>query len=264
MTIPFYPRGLARLGMRASAPSVLLIPILFVSSVLVARRAGSAPVADELYVAASSDDRGAMREAIRRLADLDARDHCGYTPLALMSTYGRHDAVELLLARGAAVDLPHPLLGTPLMLALRNGNVKIARALLEHGADVDACCAGYDPLASAVAANSTECVRLVLAAGADPCSTDRRYNLLTLAVQPGDLTVMRLLLAAGVEPNLPDSDGKTPLIHAVESGMVECARLLLEAGADSTRPGADGLTPRDIAQRRGSRTMIELLESVKK
>jgi ankyrin repeat protein len=96
------------------------------------------------------------------------------------------------------------------------------------------------------------------------CSTDRRYNLLTLAVQPGDPTVMRLLLAAGVEPNLPDRDGNTPLIHAVESGTVECARLLLEAGADSTRPGADGLTPRDVAQQRGSRTMIELLESVEK
>ncbi len=262
MRIPCYSSGLTRFGARASALGVLLIPILFAAAELVARGARSAPAADALYAAAYSEDPGVMRVAIAGLVDVDAPDHCRYTPLALMVAYARLDGVEMLLERGAAVDVGHPLLGTPLMLALRNGNEPIARALLERGADVNVRCAGFDPLASAVAGNDPGCVRLALDAGADPHAPHRRYNLLTLAVQTSEVEVMRELLRAGVDPNLPDADGSTPLLHAVECGATESARLLLLAGADASWPRAGGRTPLGVAHARGCRDMIELLGSV--
>jgi ankyrin repeat protein len=242
----------------------VLIPILFVAGVLVARGARSATDFDALYAAASDADPGPMRAAIARLTDVDARDPCGYTPLGLMATYGRLDAVEMLVARGAAVDGAHPFLGTPLMSALRNGHLAIARALLERGAQVDVQYGGLDPLACAVLGNSPACVSLVLAAGADPLATGRRFNLLTIAVQVNEVQVMRGLLVAGVDPNVPDADGTTPLSHAVEAGAREAARLLLAAGADASHSGAHGRTPRDVARQRGDRAMLEILAPVEK
>jgi ankyrin repeat protein len=242
----------------------MLIPILFVAALLSARGARSAPDAEALHAAASSDDPDAMREAIAGLANLDARDHCGYTPLGLMALYGRFDGVEMLLERGAAVDAPHSRLGTPLMLALRNGHLEIARALLARGANVNVRCEGLDPLACAVLGNNPEGVNLVLAAGADPRATGRRYNLLTIAVQPSEIEVLRQLLAVGVDPNLEDAEGTTPLMNAVECDATESARLLLAAGADASRAGAHGRSPRDVARQRGDRAMLEILEPVKK
>ena len=264
MRILSYASALVRRAVRASTLGVLVIPILFVAAVIVERRGRSLADAGALYAAASSPDPRVMREAVAGLAELDARDHCGYTPLGLMAAYGRRDAIEMLLHRGAAVDAPHPLLGTPLMLALRNGNVEIARALLARGADANVCCDGFDPLGSAVASNDLECVKTVLAAGADPHATGRRFSLLTLAVQSADVSVMRALLTEGVDPNVCDADGTTPLINAVESDATECARLLIAAGADISRAGPGGHTPRGVAQRRGCGAMLELMESVGK
>ena len=241
----------------------MLIPTLFVATVLVARGARPVPDAEALYAAASSEEPDAMRKAIAGLADVEARDHCGYTPLGVMAFYGRRDAVEMLLARGAAVDAPHPMLGTPLMLALRTGHAEVTRLLLERGADVNVVCDALDPLACAVLSNNPECVNLMLAAGADPHAKGRRYNLLSMAVQP-DVAVMQQLLAVGVDPNQADADGSTPLMSAVEFDALEGARLLLAAGADASRAGTDGRTPRDFARQRGDRAMLEILEPVKK
>src|SRR5688572_16489804 len=260
MKLPFYARALARLGLRASTTALLFIPVLFAACVLLAHGARTERDATALCAAASAGDVGAARDVIERLADVDARESCGFTPLGLMAAYGHRDSVELLLARGAAVDLSHPALGTPLMLALRNGNIEIARELLRGGADVNARCGGFDPLASAVAANDLECVNLVLDAGADLRWPGRRYSLLTLAVQSSDLEVMQALLAAGVDPNLPDADGSTPLMNAVECDAAEAARLLLLAGADASRADAGGPTPRDGGRAPGvCAAMIELV-----
>jgi ankyrin repeat protein len=264
MRTSFYTAVLARVGMKAATLGVLVIPIVFVAAVLVERGARSASDVNALYAAAGTREPGAMRDAVARLVDIDGRDHCLYTPLALMAAYGRLDAVEMLLARGAAVDAGHPLLGTPLMLALRIGNLEIAHALLARGADLHVQCAGNDALASAVLGNNPQCVGMVLAAGADPHAVGRRFSLLTLAVQPDDVAVMRQLLAAGVDPNLADADGTTPLLHAVACDATESARLLLLAGADISRTGADGGTPFDVARRRAGPAMLELLESVAK
>lgn len=250
--------ALTRAGVSARTAGVVLLPIVLIVGVLIVGGAPWAGDSDALYVAASRDDLDAFRKALARLPNLDTRDRLDYTPLAVAAAYGRGDAVEMLLAGGAAVDAGHPQLGTPLMLALANGHAEIARVLLKRGADVNVQCEGWDPLASAVRSNTLECVKLVLAAGADPHYDGRRYNVLTVAVD--DIQILRYLLAAGADPNLPDADGNTPLINAVESDAPESARLLLLAGADSSCSGPDGRTPCVVARQRDCPAMLKLLD----
>jgi len=249
-----------RTRVTVGAVGVALLPLVLVVGVLFVRGAPCTPDPNALYTAASSDDLEAFRAALARLPSINTRDHLDYTPLAAAADLGRRDAVALLLEAGADVDAGHPQLGTPLMLALRNGHAGIARDLLEHGADVHVLCYGFDPLASAVRMDNSECLQVVLAAGADPRATGRRYNVLALAVGDSDVEILRRLLAAGADPNRPDVDGATPLVDAVECDAVESARLLLLAGADSARAGPGGRTPRSVAQQRNCEGMLKLLD----
>ena len=45
------------------------------------------------------------------------------------------------------------------------------------------------------------------------------------------MKTLKRLLAAGANPNLPDRDGRTPLVLARSRGHIEMVRLLLAAGA---------------------------------
>ncbi len=60
----------------------------------------------------------------------------GWTPLHYACTNGHYDITLFLLDKGAAVDAPSPNETTPLMMAIRAGNIQLARLLLDRGADI--------------------------------------------------------------------------------------------------------------------------------
>lgn len=93
----------------------------------------------------------------------------GFTPLGLAAFFDHLDVVELLLARGADVNLPsqnaqHVM---PLHSSVAIQNIAITQALLAHGADVNATQEdGFTPLQEAAQNGQMEMVKLLLEHGA--------------------------------------------------------------------------------------------------
>jgi uncharacterized protein len=60
----------------------------------------------------------------------------GWSPLHYACTNGHYDIALFLLDKGAVVDALSPNETTPLMMAIRAGNIQLARLLLDRGADI--------------------------------------------------------------------------------------------------------------------------------
>lgn len=119
-------------------------------------------------------------DRLRALLDGDpmqvhARSGDGWTPLHLAAFFGRREAVDLLLARGAPVSAVSggQERNQPLHAALAGaGDGGIVRALVAAGADVNAVGAtGVTPLHVAASRGNAELVRFLRAAGASVTAT---------------------------------------------------------------------------------------------
>jgi hemoglobin len=109
-------------------------------------------------------------------ANPNATDGGGHTPLYCLANEcggaGGGNVVRALVQRGAGVDAKDGVKHcTALHMAARRGNVEVAEALLDCGADIEARdTLGDTPLRRAVNCNKTGVAALLLSRGADPHS----------------------------------------------------------------------------------------------
>ncbi len=167
-----------------------------------------------------------------------------------------------------------------------SASIAVARALLDHGANIDAVQPIWDngelfpahPLWHAVARGGNRALaRFLLRRGANPdfCfwavvwSDDlatarllgerhadvnlrfRGETPLLYATRLRRTRMMRWLLQHGADVNLADNNGRSPLFHALlrRHPLAEL-RILLDAGASLTMRAADGSTPLSVAGKR--------------
>jgi ankyrin repeat protein len=125
-----------------------------------------------------------------------------------------------------------------LLAACALGDAKIARDMLQAGADPNKPCKeGFDgvtPLVMTVGVSrSVEVASLLIDAGAnvnDEWSEDTTPIFETTADQFYDLA--KLLIDRGAKVNVHMSNGLTPLMYAARNGASRCVDLFLDAGAD--------------------------------
>lgn len=84
---------------------------------------------------------------------------------------------------------------------------------------------------------------------------------LHIAAQKGYDGIVRLLLEHGADCNEKDSDGLTPLTHAIRGDHEAAVRLLLSHGADCNDKDSDGLTPLAHAIRGDHEAVVHVLLS---
>lgn len=123
----------------------------------------------------------------------------GWTLLHLASYFGRLEAAQLLLDRGAAVEARsrNTMANQPLHAAAAGRKPELVRLLLAHGAPADSKQdGGFTPLHSAAQSGDLETIKLLLAAGANPqqLSDDQRTPVM-LARDQGHQDALNLLLA---------------------------------------------------------------------
>ncbi len=206
---------------------------------------------------------------VRRLLDAGADPAkvttTGHTALLLAAGYdGASESVDLLLGRGAAVDVPvvrGNLPGvTALTRAVMRGDRKMAAQLVAHGARIDGIVPSQvGPIHGAALQGDAEMVAWLADRGA---KLDARLSddfgdgvtPLMIAGEDGRTAVVTELLKRGADVNAADTSGGTALLYAaiaVDRGTTTIVDALLAAGAkrDVTDPKGHSLTA--LAERWG-------------
>ncbi|KAL9066730.1 MAG: hypothetical protein Q9157_007039 [Trypethelium eluteriae] len=184
----------------------------------------------------------------------------------------REDAAEGLLASGANPKAFDDMGSTALHWACCRGLNRLARLLVERGADVNAAriyerCA-KTPLIEAIRSTkiSHEVLKLFLDRGADPNVEDSTWfaNRMALheAAMCGNQTTVRLLLDFGADPNAQDLHGRTPAHLARADGYEAVAELLERSNQGIDARGGSGETALHMAaENNHSKFVMELLNN---
>jgi ankyrin repeat protein len=187
----------------------------------------------------------------------------GHTALTEAVANDHADVVELLLERGANLDVRDAEGFTALTLAVAKGHRAIVAALVRRGADLEALAAdGMTALMIAAADGRLDLVQLLLDAGADPNAAAQvlMFTLtpLGMATRKGHQEVADALVAAGARVDTSPVEMGFAMRKAVEDDDRETVRRLIAAGADllSATGGGDLL---QAAAAKGHVEMIRLL-----
>jgi ankyrin repeat protein len=193
-----------------------------------------ADATEALFAAATEGDLPAARRALRDRADLEARNHDRQTPL-IVATKARQTKVALLLLEaGADPDAKDALQDSAFLYAGAEGYDEILRATLRHGANVK--------------------------------STNRfGGTALIPASEHGHTTTVRILINAGVPLDHVNDLGWTAMLEAIvlndgSADQVDVVRQLIGAGADTSIRDKDGRTPRSLAAARGYDEIVDLID----
>jgi ankyrin repeat protein len=180
---------------------------------------------------------------------------CGETPLHRAVRHNKYRMIDLLLARGAAVNAKDSQESTPLHYAARGGDDETGKVLLARGADlnaVDNC--GRTPLHLAAQARyvsrAEDMAELLLSHGAQLEARDLEGRTpLMYAARDGKDGIAVVLITSGAEINTKDNMGTTPLAYASESLHLsrDVVDLLISKGANINAIDKDGGTPLDYA-----------------
>lgn len=190
-----------------------------------------------LFRAASTGDVAAARAAIAAKADLKARDDRRRTPLVVATKAKQTKVAVLLLEAGADPDAKDDLQDSAFLYAGAEGYNEILRATLRHGANVK--------------------------------STNRfGGTALIPASEHGYSETVRILINAGVPVDHVNDLNWTAMLEAIVLGNgsadhVDVVRQLIGAGADTSIRDGDGRTPRSLAAARGYDEIVALIDDRK-
>jgi len=170
------------------------------------------------------------RKLIENGANIDEKDPNGVTTLTLASSEDRTGVAELLLEKGAKVNIS-------LYIAAEVGSLRVTERLLDSGADIDGIDAddGITPLVFAIMHGNRRVVELLLHRGARIFNIEYSLNALQVACKYGNLEIVQLFLDLWRETRLgvglADCNGSNAIGYVVWFGHIEVVRLLLDHGA---------------------------------
>lgn len=149
---------------------------------------------EALRRAASAGDLAKVKELLAAGADVNAANTYGGTALAFASDKGHAEVVDLLLERGANVNVSDRFYQeTPLGWAARHGHAGIVRSLLAKGAEGES-----RALMTAVGEGHAAVVKVILERG--KLGPEALSDALATATQSEQAEIAAALQAAGAKP----------------------------------------------------------------
>lgn len=162
----------------------------------------------------------------------------GVTPLMASISYKRAEAIRLLLAYGADVNVA----GT-LKKAIQSGEEEVVNLLLEYGARVSP-----DLIIEAIYKGETSTILSLINKCTDIANVTNNVDTpLSVASLKGNVTIVSVLLEHGANIDTQDSNGNTALLNAATAPHQEIVKLLIEKGANVNVKNNLGQTALTIA-----------------
>jgi len=198
-----------------------------------------------------------------------AAERAQYAGLFAAAQQGDAAQIARLVAAGNPVDARDGYGRTALHVAAYARQREAMRSLAAAGADANALEHDrYDIVTIAAVADDLRTLEAALALGASAKNVTSRYDgtALIAAAHLGHDAVVRMLIAAGAPLDHVNNLGWTAVIESIvlgDGGERHAATLkaLLDAGANVNLPDRSGVTPLALAQGRGYRQMVKLLEA---
>lgn len=217
-----------------------------------------------LHHAARSSDPGVAALLRDASAEIDALNHDGHSPLALACQAGNWRLAKFLLERGAQ---PEPENGIPVLVsaaATEEDDPAGVQLLLKHKARLDARDRQRrSALHEAAAAGHVDIVETLLNAGAnvEPRDALGRTPWLDAAAH-GRVAVLERLLAHKPDVNAVDGEGANAILLATRAEQVSAALIqrLLDLGIAADVAVADGRRAIDHAAAAGRWSIVSLLD----
>ena len=171
-----------------------------------------------LHLAASEGNTETVQLLLEKGADINMKDKDENTALHLAAGYGQTETVQLLLEKGAKINEMNDEGLTALHLAASQGHTSIVKKLLNHrDADINIKGGndGSTPLHLATGYGQTETVQLLLDRGAD---INAKSNIANTALHSAAIhthpDIVKLLVNRGADINITNDNGKTALDDA--------------------------------------------------
>ena len=154
-----------------------------------------------------------------------------YTLLTRAASKGKLNVVQLLLERGANIELKNASKDTPLKAAAREGQLEVVRYLLQKGANANVTGSkGSTPLTSATYGNHLAVIALLLKNGAilKQAENKAEWSLLHYAANYNHTNLIQYYLEKGLDINKKSASGWTALALAADKGFEESVKELLK------------------------------------
>jgi len=154
--------------------------------------------------------------------------------LHVVARLGDLARVKSLIENGADVNAKDKKRQIPLHAAVAEGHKEIAELLIAKGADVNVKRGKYPPLSSAVWDEDRDMIKLLVTNGADVNFVAKDdWPFLHYMAEINDRELVELLLAHGAKLNVKDDSGRTELHIAVSRGHRDLAEFLVSKGAEA-------------------------------
>ncbi|XP_067668165.1 putative ankyrin repeat protein RF_0381 [Haliotis asinina] len=171
------------------------------------------------------------------LNDIDKPGKDGMTPVMWAARRGHKEILDLLVKKGADLQLVDVVRDNILHWACRGGNISMVKHIMSVSA-VDINTKGRDgrtPLMYAALNGQNKIFQLLVSKGGLPSQVENDGNsILQLACWGGNVEIDDYILSHKVDINGRGQSGRTPLTAAAYRGHLKILDLLVNKGADPT------------------------------
>lgn len=190
--------------------------------------------ANDLISAVSANDLKSVMSFLAQGSDINMQNDRGLTALHEAAKEGNVEIAKLLIEKGAKINFVNPKGWTALHRAVNYGKIEIVKLLLNKNADFNL--KTFDdmtPLSLAFKNNHPEIARFLLENGADSncCIDNKGLTPLFSALRKGDVDLAKLIINNGASPDTMDGK-ESALFFAIKNGFAEIAIQLIEKGAN--------------------------------